>query len=169
MGGFGTACSGTAYPMPSVVAALGASCYLARATSCQTGRDSKAKVWPCLARPACNGCPHCGQGQLRPVRPLPPLPRATEPPLLRWAPRTPAPSRSGDVYGSRRIPLRALAPLTLPRSRTILSDQSNSQIRKGKLDHDRRPARCLTIAKAHRRRSSRPVQEILSPMPLHGG
>jgi hypothetical protein len=32
-----------------------------------------------------NRCLHCGQGRLRPVRPLPPLPRATGPPLLRWA------------------------------------------------------------------------------------
>ena len=30
-------------------------------------------------------CPHCGEGRLRPVRLLPPLPRATGPPLLRWA------------------------------------------------------------------------------------
>ena len=30
-------------------------------------------------------CPHCGQGRLRPARPFPPLPRATGPPLLRWA------------------------------------------------------------------------------------
>jgi Putative transposase len=32
-----------------------------------------------------NRCPHCGQGRLRPIRALPPLPRATGPPLLRWA------------------------------------------------------------------------------------
>ena len=30
-------------------------------------------------------CPHCGQGRLLPVKRLPPLPRATGPPLLRWA------------------------------------------------------------------------------------
>jgi hypothetical protein len=30
-------------------------------------------------------CPHCAQGRLRPIRALPPLPRATGPPLLRWA------------------------------------------------------------------------------------
>ena len=29
-------------------------------------------------------CPHCGQGRLRPVKLLPPLPRATGPPVLRW-------------------------------------------------------------------------------------
>jgi hypothetical protein len=28
-------------------------------------------------------CPHCRQGRLRPVKPLPPLPRATGPPILR--------------------------------------------------------------------------------------
>ncbi len=32
-----------------------------------------------------NRCPHCGQGWLRPVKLLPPLLRATGPPLLRWA------------------------------------------------------------------------------------
>ena len=32
-----------------------------------------------------NRCPHCGEGRLRPVRLLPRLPRATGPPLLRWA------------------------------------------------------------------------------------
>ncbi|MGH8573079.1 MAG: IS91 family transposase, partial [Gammaproteobacteria bacterium] len=32
-----------------------------------------------------NRCPHCGQGRLRPIRALPPLPRATGPPLLRCA------------------------------------------------------------------------------------
>lgn len=32
-----------------------------------------------------NPCPHCGQGRLRPIRALPPLPRATGPPLFRWA------------------------------------------------------------------------------------
>jgi hypothetical protein len=32
-----------------------------------------------------NRCPHCGEGRLRPIRALPPLPRATGPPLLRWA------------------------------------------------------------------------------------
>lgn len=32
-----------------------------------------------------NRCPHCGQGRLRPVSLLPPLPRATGPPLFRWA------------------------------------------------------------------------------------
>lgn len=32
-----------------------------------------------------NRCPHCGQGRLRPIRALRPLPRATGPPLLRWA------------------------------------------------------------------------------------
>ncbi|MGH8474051.1 MAG: IS91 family transposase, partial [Gammaproteobacteria bacterium] len=32
-----------------------------------------------------NRCPHCGQGRLRPIRALPPLPRATGPPFLRWA------------------------------------------------------------------------------------
>ncbi len=32
-----------------------------------------------------NRCPHCGLGRLRPIRALPPLPRATGPPLLRWA------------------------------------------------------------------------------------
>ena len=31
-----------------------------------------------------NRCPHCREGRLRPVRLLPPLPRATGPPLLRW-------------------------------------------------------------------------------------
>jgi hypothetical protein len=31
-----------------------------------------------------NRCPHCGQGRLRPVRALPPLPRTTGPPLFRW-------------------------------------------------------------------------------------
>ncbi len=31
-----------------------------------------------------NRCPHCGQGRLRPVSLLPPLPRATGPPLFRW-------------------------------------------------------------------------------------
>ena len=30
-------------------------------------------------------CPECGEGRLRPVTLLPPLPRATGPPLLRWA------------------------------------------------------------------------------------
>ena len=33
-----------------------------------------------------NRCPHCGEGRLRPIRALPPLPRATGPPLLRWGP-----------------------------------------------------------------------------------
>jgi Putative transposase/Transposase zinc-binding domain len=32
-----------------------------------------------------NRCPHCGQGRLRPIRALPPVPRATGPPPLRWA------------------------------------------------------------------------------------
>ena len=32
-----------------------------------------------------NRCPHCAQGRLRPVKRLPPLPRATGPPFLRWA------------------------------------------------------------------------------------
>jgi Putative transposase/Transposase zinc-binding domain len=32
-----------------------------------------------------NRCPHCGEGRLRPVKRLPPLPRATGPPFLRWA------------------------------------------------------------------------------------
>ncbi|MCA1853061.1 MAG: IS91 family transposase [Beggiatoa sp.] len=32
-----------------------------------------------------NRCPHCGQGRLRPVSLLPPLPRATGPPRFRWA------------------------------------------------------------------------------------
>ena len=32
-----------------------------------------------------NRCPHCDEGRLRPIRVLPPLPRATGPPLLRWA------------------------------------------------------------------------------------
>ena len=32
-----------------------------------------------------NRCPHCGQGRLRPIRALRPLPRATGPPLFRWA------------------------------------------------------------------------------------
>jgi hypothetical protein len=30
-------------------------------------------------------CPHCAQGRLRPVQLLPLLPRATGPPLVRWA------------------------------------------------------------------------------------
>jgi hypothetical protein len=30
-------------------------------------------------------CPHFGQERLRPIRALPPLPRATAPPFLRWA------------------------------------------------------------------------------------
>ena len=32
-----------------------------------------------------NPCPHCGEGRLRPIRALPPLPRATGPPLFRCA------------------------------------------------------------------------------------
>ena len=32
-----------------------------------------------------NRCPHCGEGRLRPIRALPPLPRATGPPLFRCA------------------------------------------------------------------------------------
>lgn len=32
-----------------------------------------------------NRCPHCREGRLRPITPVPPLPRATGPPLLRWA------------------------------------------------------------------------------------
>lgn len=64
-------------------------------TACRVALDAST---PALAEPEtveaflsrvlgtdANRCPHCGQGRLRSVSLLPPLPRATGPPLLRWA------------------------------------------------------------------------------------
>jgi hypothetical protein len=57
-----------------------------------------------------NRCPHCGQGRLRPIRALAPLPRATGPPLLRWAAST---ERAGaGFYEVQDDPLRFPTPAT---------------------------------------------------------